>query len=81
MPTYLRQSLSSTFGTCTLYLNFVFKSYRGKMETSDVTAPAVSAKERVAGKCSQASDWVRRQVRHYMPNDAEEARKTSRKSG
>ena len=67
--------------SCTLYLNFVFKSFRGKMEASDVTAPAISAKEWVAGKCSQASDWVRRQVRHYMPNDEEEARKTSRKSG
>ena len=51
------------------------------METSDVTAPVVSAKDWVIVKCSQATDWVRRQVRHYMPNDGEEVEKTSRKSG
>ena len=64
-----------------MYLNFVLKTCRGKMETADVTAPAISAKDWVIGKCSQATDWVRRQVRYYMPKEGDEVTKTSRKSG
>ena len=60
-------------------LNLIsFTTCRGKIETSDVTEPASSAREWVVERCSQASDWLRRQVKNYMP---EEVGKTPKKSG
>ena len=56
-----------------------FQTCRGKIESSDVTEPAISAREWVVERCSQASDWLSRQVKYYTTDDAVDVGKKPKK--